>query len=301
MDKITINLEFLAGVLGTTVGSLVDSLKIDDSNFKPETEVQAFLAEQFRNKLEAAKIAGKNESYGRAKKEEFEKAESEVATILGVEKTTLKEMLESYAEANKKPNKANPNDVRNSEAYLEDMKVERQKYSELKTEFENFKSNNEKSQTEKTVRERGMELITEGGFILPTDTAKRNKQLEIFFKDLLGEGIKFAEDPETKKIKVLDSEGNPVRNEMLNEVDFDSFIKGKANSTWDVDATGGRDTTGNKSKPPHTKKEDEVQIPPYSTTEEFVKLSYEIADTKVLSAMEQDYKARQAKGEFTEN
>jgi DNA-binding MarR family transcriptional regulator len=285
MDKVTISVEFLSSVLGTDVGSFPQE----------EAQIEGFLKGEIVKKLDAAKRTGKDEAFGRAKRETAEELEKKIAEKLGVEKSDLDKMVDAYMEKNKASFKADPKDIRNSDVYIEDMKSEKQKYVELeKLKNDELTKIQKQSITEK-LKTKAIELITEGGYVLPEDRVKRENQIDLFISNILNSNdFKPLEDG--KKFQVLDKDGNPVRNDVHAELDFDTFFTGKANSYFDVSKTDGRKAPENKTD----QNGKVLTVPDFNSSEEYVQKLYATKDPEVRAALAKSYDERLKKGDITD-
>jgi hypothetical protein len=295
MEKITLNVEFLASLLGQKdAGSFAELLKSADGQPKPDDEVENLIKSELTKKLDAAKSAGKKESHGRALRETAEEIEKKIAESLGVEKAGVDEMIEAWKTENLKSFKAKPDDIKNSDVYIQDIKTEREKYKTLEATFQTEKSNWENSAIQDTARKRGLEVISEHGYILPEDKAKMNNQLNLFFSSLFtSPDVKLKKDGDN--IKVYDKDGNPVRNDLMDEVNFDHFLISKLDTVFDKAAAGGKKSAENK-----TAGSGAGNIPLFTTPEEYVTALNAEKDEKVRDDMYKVYSQKVKSGEIVE-
>lgn len=296
MEKVTLSLEFLASLLGKDAGSLADTLKNAEGQQKSDDDIQDFVKSEITKKIDAAKKAGKDESYGRAKRETAEDIEKKIAEKLGVEKSDIESMVDTWIDTNQKKFKATkPEDIKNSDVYINDIKAEREKYKSLEDKFKADKANWEQEVVKDQAMRTGMDLIREAGFILPEDSSRMKNQLKLFFSDLLSDpNITLKKDDD--KIKVLDKDGNPIRNDLMDEVDFNTFITSKADTYFDKAAPGGKKSPGNKTDKPGG----DIKIPEFKTPEEFMSALDQQSDDKVKDKMYEVYTEKIKSGEIVE-
>ncbi len=286
MDKVTISLEFLASVLGTDAGSIPQE----------EAQIEGFLKGEIKKKIDNAHRTGKDEAFGRAKRETAEAFEKSLSEKLGVDKADVDTMIDSYVEKNKKSFKADPKDIRNSDVYIEDMKAERAKVAEAEAKANEFKSSIEKERVSEKIRSKAIELMSKGGYVLPTDETKRNNQIDLFVSNILNSN-KFK-SLDNKKIQILDAEGNVVRNELMDEVDFESFLTSKADSYFEVSKADRRKAPENGGASPGAG--GNVAIPAFKTQDEYANLLYTTKDPAVREAMAKKFDTMLKAGDITE-
>lgn len=284
METISVSVEFLASVLGTEAGVLTG--KLGDDQKKNED----FLKTEITAKLDKAKRAGKDESFGRAKRETAEEIEKKVAEKFGVDLGTIDEMIERYVENNKKTFKANPNDIRSSDIYVEDLKAERKRIQELEDSYKTKLANVERERVRDVIEQRAAQLLADGGYILPEDKEKRERQTKMLLREALDGDAQFKL-LDGKKIQLVDKEGNVMRNDLLDELDFDSYFNKLASSTFDVSKDPGKETPGNKTTP----EKKDIKIPTYTNEEEYMNLLWTEKDPAVREALKQDWESKQKK------
>jgi hypothetical protein len=199
-------------------------------------------------------------------------------------------MIDAYIENNKKTFKANPNDIRSSDIYVEDMKAEKKRIQDLEAEYKNKLSAIERERVRDVIEQRAAQLLTDGGYILPEDKEKRERQVKMLLREALDGDAQFKL-LDGKKIQLIDKEGNVMRNDVLDELDFDTYFNKLAGSTFDVSKEPGRQTPANKTEPGKPP----VKIPAYTTDEEYMKLLHETTDKDVREALKQDWESKQKK------
>lgn len=284
METISVSVEFLASVLGTEAGTLKGKLGEDQKNNED------FLKGEITSKLDKAKRAGKDEAFGRAKRETAEEIEKKIAEKFGVDVGNVDDMINAYIENNKKTFKANPNDIRSSDIYVEDMKAEKKRIQDLEAEYKNKLSSIERERVRDVIEQRASQLLSDGGYILPEDKEKRERQVRMLLREALDGDAQFKL-LDGKKIQLIDKDGNVMRNDVLDELDFDTYFKNLAGATFDVSKDPGKETPGNRTDP--GKKD--IKIPAYTTDEEYMKLLHETTDKDVREALKQDWESKQKK------
>lgn len=290
-------LELIAGVLGTSAGSLSELIESDD-NEKSAENLKKHLTGVLQSKIDKAKKAGKDEALGQAKRTALDKAESELADKYGVEKADLADLVESIVEKNREKIKSNPDDIRNSDVYLEDIKKVKDEYKKLEDSFKEYKDTQKTEQIHSSVEQSARSLIEEK-FDLPEDEKKRSRMVDLFLKDLIGSDVSFDLDKEGE-IRVLDANGNPLRTDMMDEVEFDKLVEKNASEIFDPKQDTGRQSPNNRGAGGGSGAEgSDFQVPAFTSSEEFVNILNETEDPKQIEALEKAYEQKVEAGELT--
>src|SRR5688572_27936183 len=114
---VNVSEEFLADVLGTTVEEITNSLK-DGETLKPQEEDESFLKTSFDGLTGKIRHKFKKEGYSWGEKESLTKKGKELKEKFGVEGDTIEEIVENVIETKTTKSSLTPDDVKNSEIYL---------------------------------------------------------------------------------------------------------------------------------------------------------------------------------------
>lgn len=244
---LTLNSEFLASVLGTTATELETSLK-EGENLKEQDAINAVILEQFKGRLTDAKRAGKKEGEGRAKREVLTAKEKELREKFSVDGDTLDAIFDNAIAAKIKGHKANPEDVRKSEIYLEDMRAKIAEVEAAKSEFEQYKTGIAAKDLRRKVVAKGLSLLSgELNFALPENETIKNTLTSALFDGLFNGENQFNVT-ESGDIQVLDKEGNPLRDDMLKVLSFQDLLTSKAGAFFEQKKSDGRKSPANKTQ-----------------------------------------------------
>lgn len=238
-------MEFVASVLGTEPGVLAESLKSADGNLKPEAEIQQSLKELFGKKLNDARKTGLDEGYGRGKKEGLSSEEKKIAQKFEIaEYQGIEGLIDAIVSKTSQHSKLNPDDVRKSEHYINDLKAKNEEIKKLKGDYENFKGQVEFEKISSKVNSAIKSIIEnpENKYVLPTNPTIRENLFNSMVANVWNGGYKF--EVGDKAIGVLDKEGQPVRDEMLTPVTFEDFVHGHAKGFFEIAQGDGRSGTG---------------------------------------------------------
>jgi ribosomal protein L23 len=289
--RIEISVEFLASLLGKEVGTLKESFEKEGANH------EELIKSDIVAKLAQAKRDGKDESYGRAKREVAETYEKDLAEKLGTKVGKLDEMVAEYQQKIKSSidKDDDPVKIRNSQVYIEDLKAEKLKIQELENDYKNKLSSFEREKVETVIREKAIDLISKKNYVLPTNEDAKKNQINLLIKELMNENQFKVLDG--KKVQILDKENNVVRNELLDEMDFDSYFTGKANSYFDISDQDGRRAPENRQQDPNNPKP-KVTVSPFKDENEYANALYSTTDPDTLEAMGQMFDSQVKRGDF---
>lgn len=228
--KIEINVEFLSTFLGKTAGEITSALKEGD-DLKPEKEIESYLKKELQAKLVQAKVDGKNESYGRAKKEVLNDLEKSLSEAYGVEEYKDVEDIVSqvkqlgFKEA--EPKEITESDIKNSDVYQTALKAEIEKREAAIKELEDVKNTFTNYKRTRQLRSNLHTLLPEQ-FRMPEDAKIFENQLSGFVTHLLN-----SANFDFEAGKVTDKEGHLIKDENLNVVGLNDYLLKQAGSFFE--------------------------------------------------------------------
>jgi hypothetical protein len=241
---IEISEEFLASVLGTDAGEITEALKDGDS-VKPQDEVEAWIKSKYDEAIYRAKKSGHTEGHGRGLRESLTSKERELKEKFGVEGKTIDEVIDNVIGSVQANSKASPDDVKNSEVYINETKRLKAIIAEKEAELEGAKSSFTKAETLRAARAHGEKLLKAKNYVLPDDEEIANTLVSTLFEKL--------EDDNTRlsladgRIVVLDKDGRPKENESgTKDLTFDDLFEQKARKFFKVAAADDRKSPANK-------------------------------------------------------
>ena len=291
-----LTLEFLADVLETSPGELTQALK-DGENFKPQADIEAIIKSQFGEKLLSAKLSGKKEGKSWGEKESLTAKEKALKAKFGVEGSNLDEIVDAAVEAAKQHSKLNPEDVKNSEVYINDTKRLKALLKEKEDEIASKVSSFQKAETMRVAKEAGLRLLKEKNFVLPENEDIKETMLSTLFEKL--------EDDQTRvslvdgKIVILDANGRIKENESgTRELSFEDHFVSKSKKFFPQAVIDNRQSPANKNagdKPVNTNPD----IPEIKNTEDYIKALNAERDVTKQKAIKEHFEKLKEDGTIT--
>ncbi len=291
-----LTLEFLADVLETSPGELTQALK-DGENFKPQADIEAIIKSQFGEKLLSAKLSGKKEGKSWGEKESLTAKEKALKAKFGVEGANLEEIIDNAVEAAKQHSKLNPEDVKNSEVYINDTKRLKALLKEKEDEIASKVSSFQKAETMRVAKEAGLRLLKEKNFVLPENEDIKDTMLSTLFEKL--------EDDQTRvslvdgKIVILDANGRIKENESgTRELSFEDHFVSKSKKFFPQAVADNRQSPGHKNgdtKPVKTNPD----IPEIKNTEDYIKALNAERDVTKQKAIKEHFEKLKEDGTIT--
>jgi len=283
METIQISMEVLAGLLGTTSGSIADALKSDGDNAKPQTEVDSWVKSALGEKFKTLRTEAHNEGHGRGTKEALSAKEKELREK-GFKGATIDEML---AEASKvEPGKELTDEViKGSEIFKKAVEKLEQKVQEKAKEVETLvqRQNEEKlnsyltSLVEQTLKDE------KSNFVLPEDQTVAQNQIRLFV-DQLKKNPWHMKDG---KYQPLAPNGeDPLKDDLYNVIGAESYISSEAAKMFVRAKSQQRSTADmNGKRPGEQKDEGGFTIPEFKNKQEAFEHIGKITDLKELEAV----------------
>ncbi len=241
-----ITTEFIADVLGTPHGEIEQALK-DGENFKPKADVEAFLKSKIEERIYKAKQSGKTEGKDWGRKELLTTKEKELKAKLGVEGNynTIEEIVDAAIEAAKKHSTLNPDDVKNSEVYINETKRLKALLAEKDNEIKSTVQTFSKKETMRAAKDLGLRFLKEKNFVLPENEVIKEEMLDTLFEKLENDQTHLS--LVDGKIVVLDANGKVKENETgTKELTFEDHFVARAKRLFPIAVADNRQSPGNK-------------------------------------------------------
>lgn len=240
-----ISLEVVANVLKTEPGVLAESLKNAE---KPEAVLNGII----QKRLDEVRKTGHDDGYGRGKRESLSALEKELAKKHEIaEYEGIEGLVNGIIEKHTSHNKLNPDDVRKSEIFLNEMRVKDDLIKQSKADLKKFKEEVEFNHQKSIVNNAALKVISnpENKFRLPENEEVKTNHVNTFLQSLWS-GVKY-DIKEDKIIGVLDAEkGEIIRDAEYKPLSAEDFVKQKAQSYFEImQGDPGRSGTGNTTQP----------------------------------------------------
>ena len=239
-----ISLEVVANVLKTEPGVLAESLKNAE---KPEAVLNGII----QKRLDEVRKTGHDDGYGRGKRESLSALEKELAKKHEIaEYEGIEGLVNGIIEKHTSHNKLNPDDVRKSEIFLNEMRVKDDLIKQSKADLKKYKEEVEFNHQKSIVNNAALKVITnpENKFRLPENDEVKTNHVNTFLQSLWS-GVKY-DIKEDKIIGVLDAEkGEIIRDAEYKPLSAEDFVKQKAQSYFEImQGDPGRSGTGNTTQ-----------------------------------------------------
>lgn len=226
--EITINQELAAKLTGKSADELKAALLKEGSE---QPDAAAFY-NLVLDKFKATEREAKEQQYNRGIREKGEAIGKELRPLferLGINAEKVEDGIRELSEKFPTPGdtakagtqELTADDIRKLPAYqslldseLEKVKTDRDKW---KQEFENFKTATERTAIVAKAREQAMSILDAQNAVWGPDKAR---QLDYFFRAIGTDNISIKDG----KLAVLDADGNPIRDDARNSIEFDSYI-----------------------------------------------------------------------------
>lgn len=247
MENVNISVELLASVLGTDAGVLAESLKNADGN------LDGFVKENFTKRIGSIRKEGLDEGYGRGKREGLSSKEKELAAKyeIGDFSGGMDNLLDAILEKNTQKSKLNPDTVRTSEIYINDLKQKSDEALKYKTELKQYKEAVESEKIKGIVNKAALSIIEnqENKYVLPSNDVIKGNLVNTFLESIWKDGVKY-DIKDGKILGVMDKEGTLLRDEMQQPMTYESYVRKIAEGYFEVSQSDNRQTPGAKTNAP---------------------------------------------------
>lgn len=299
---ITVNVEFLANVLGTKPGDLTQALK-DGENLKSSTEIEKVLKSKWTDRIKSIKSDAHTEGHGRGKRESLTDVEKKLKDKYSVKGENLEEVVSNIVESKTKDIKG--------EKLGKDEIVKSEVFLNMKTRFTDQLAQKDEQINQMKLEARDKSLSSglkkfavgflknpDNKFVLPEDENIFNNWVDVFVSKIKdGNSFKVADDG----ISLVDEKGEPLRDDLHNVVTLESIGMNAAKGLFTQAAGQQRSTPPVQGKPPAGGTPDYSFPETIKTMPDALKHLHTLSDPKKIDAFETELNLRVAKGLVTEN
>lgn len=303
-----INVEFLQNLLRKSAGELSEALKNDKGEPKSIEEALNWLNDSLKvvvtEKIQTAKSDGKDEGYGRAKREVLTETEKALATKYDIDLSEvgsggIEALVESAIAKNNGRSDLDPETVRQTEVYKNDLKSIQQKYAGIKDEFDNYKTEIQQDQVKRVVEEKALSALDKNKFALPDDENIAGNWKKAYVNELMSK-YKWDVDADGNPIP-KDKDGNPVRDDLHNSLDIEALSVKVAGQYFPKAKGDGRQSPGGGTQPPGSGGgSGKFNLPPIKSHDDFYDKFDKIKDAEERTAFKEQYKTMVEAGELPE-
>lgn len=250
MDKITLSLEVLAAILGKGREELTTALTVvnDGGEKTPKSpgDIDDYVKSSLTSRIQKAHSDGKQEGQGFATKTALTDVESFLSSEFSISEGNWKERLTALKEkfkANSGKGQLKDEEIRNSPAYIEDVKKLKEALQLEKETHQQTVANYKKKEVFNTASKKALELLNSPDNKFQIPEATKESWSKIFVQQVLSDDKQFKLDDNGNPI-VLDKNGQPLRNEMLNDISFENYAIDIAKSLFPVAVSDKKETPG---------------------------------------------------------
>ena len=252
---ITISVESLARVLGTQPGAISEALKSEGDEQKPQTEIDNYLVSAFQKKIDQAVRDGRDEGFGRGKRESLSEIEKWVSENYEVAPTgDIKSQIQQLSEKLAKKPEIKPEEIEKSEVFQtklsEAVNAVKSKFEEKENEFRTQQEQWRRQRIERILSKQAENLLKQNNFIVPEDEKIANNLKNLFVRSLMSDEYDFKLSESEDDFQITDKNGNPLKDDLHNVIGFEDIGLEKAREFFTVRSGDGRDVSGNRTQTP---------------------------------------------------
>lgn len=252
---ITISVESLARVLGTQPGAISEALKSEGDEPKPQSEIDNYLVTAFQKKIDQAVRDGKDEGFGRGKRESLSEIEKWVSEKFEIAPTgDIKSQIQQLSEKLAKKPEVNPEEIEKSEIFQTKLSsavdAVKAKFEEKENEFRQKEEAWRRQRIERIVSKQAENLLKQNNFVIPEDEKIANNLKSLFVRSLMSDEYDFKLSENEDDFQLTDKNGNPLKDELHNVIGFADIGLEKAREFFTVRSGDGRDVSGNRTQTP---------------------------------------------------
>ncbi len=252
---ITISVESLARVLGTQPGAISEALKSEGDEPKPQPEIDNYLVSAFQKKIDQAVRDGRDEGFGRGKRESLSEIEKWVSENYEVAPTgDIKSQIQQLSEKLAKKPEIKPEEIEKSEVFQtklsEAVNAVKSKFEEKENEFRTQQEQWRRQRIERILSKQAENLLKQNNFIVPEDEKIANNLKNLFVRSLMSDEYDFKLSESEDDFQITDKNGNPLKDDLHNVIGFEDIGLEKAREFFTVRSGDGRDVSGNRTQTP---------------------------------------------------
>lgn len=252
---ITISVESLARVLGTQPGAIQQALNAEGDEQKPQNEIDNYLVSAFQKKIDQAVRDGKDEGFGRGKRESLSEIEKWVSENYNVAPTgDIKSQIQQLSEKLAKKPEIRPEEIEKSEVFQtklsEAVNAVKTKFEEKENEFRAKEEQWRRQRIERILSKRADDLLKQNNFIIPEDEKIANNLKNLYVRSLMSDEYDFKLSESEDDFQITDKNGNPLKDDLHNVIGFEDIGLEKAREFFTVRSGDGRDVSGNRTQTP---------------------------------------------------
>ena len=224
--EISVNLEGLALPLGKTAQELAESLKADGEENITAEKATEFLSTLFADRLKGVLSTGREEGFGRGKKEVLSKAEREFSEQFGIESADFARMGEALVNKVKGSVKLDPNDVKNSDVYKAEVERFNLKIGEKDEALNNILMAHTRMETERKLEDYLNPLIEEYEISKPHLLTKCKE-------DVFSDTTQVRLNSDKSDVELFTKSGDVARNELGYEMKVPDLLRKHLDNYFD--------------------------------------------------------------------
>ena len=252
---ITISVESLARVLGTQPGAISEALKSEGDEQKPQSEIDNYLVSAFQKKIDQAVRDGKDEGFGRGKRESLSEIEKWVSENYEIAPTgDIKSQIQQLSEKLAKKTEFKPEEIEKSEVFQnklsEAVNAVKTKFEEKENEFRTREEQWRRQRIERILSKQADSLLKQNNFIVPEDEKIANNLKNLYVRSLMSDEYDFKLSESEDDFQITDKNGNPLKDDLHNVIGFEDIGLEKAREFFAVRSGDGRDVSGNRTQTP---------------------------------------------------
>src|SRR5690554_3554250 len=252
---ITISVESLARVLGTQPGAISEALKSEGDEPKPQSEIDNYLVSAFQKKIDQAVRDGRDEGFGRGKRESLSEIEKWVSENYEIAPTgDIKSQIQQLSEKLAKKPEIKPEEIEKSEVFQtklsEAVNAVKTKFEEKENEFRTQQEQWRRQRIERILSKQADNLLKQNNFIVPEDEKIANNLKNLFVRSLMSDEYDFKLSESEDDFQITDKNGNPLKDDLHNVIGFEDIGLEKAREFFTVRSGDGRDVSGNRTQTP---------------------------------------------------
>jgi hypothetical protein len=283
--EIAISTDLLSEILNTDSGEIAAALKESEEsdNLKPKDQIEAYIKSSIQSKIKGAVTDAHEQGRGRGTKEAYKQLEQSLADRYGLKPTgKVDELIEQVIASQRTKIDIDDNTIRSHEVYLNDLKKIKTMYDQTVNDFETFKSDISKRELKSELIGKIEAYATENKYILPGDPGRRKNNISLFVDTLFNQGVNII--GQDGKIMLTDKEGKALKDDMMNEVNFEKWLSEKISMYYEKQEGDTRQSPGRAATGSGVTGGKSYSFPSFKDVEEATAYAYKIKDSEERKA-----------------